>query len=185
MLASVLAEIVATVLLPESLMTEKLSRRGLRVQTDFEVDVLRSMVVAQVMSTDVETLPVGASVGDARRRLERGEHGAYPLVDPHGVCVGIIARHDLLATTVDDAEPVTTLAAADVVTAAPDDTLLSALRQMLEEDIGHLPVVVSGRLVGMCTRTDIFNARRVRMEHERLQPGWRGLRRRARVEEAR
>src|SRR5581483_6361036 len=55
MLASVLAEIVANALLPDSLMTEKLSRRGLRVQSDFEVDILRSVEVRDVMTADVET----------------------------------------------------------------------------------------------------------------------------------
>jgi len=43
---------------------------------------------------------------------------------------------------------------------------------MLEEDVGHLPVVSGRKLVGMCTRTDVLRARRVRMESERLQPGW-------------
>ena len=40
MLASVMADLVAAALLRDSLMTEKLTRRGLRVQGDYEVDVL-------------------------------------------------------------------------------------------------------------------------------------------------
>src|SRR5205085_8910149 len=45
MIATVLAELVATVLLHESLMTEKLARRGLKVQSDYEVDVLHTLTV--------------------------------------------------------------------------------------------------------------------------------------------
>ena len=101
------------------------------MQSDFEVDVLRSMVVADVMST--ETLSPNASVAEARRRLESGAHGAYPVVDAEGRCVGIVARHDLLAANVDDRQPVAAVAARDVVTAAPGETVLGALRMMLDE----------------------------------------------------
>jgi len=172
MLASVLAEIVANALLPDSLMTEKLSRRGLRVQSDFEVDILRSVEVRDVMTADVETFSPTMPIGEARERLEAGQHGAYPLVDDRGTCVGIVARHDFLQARGHDNLPLSTIATPDVVTVRPEATLLVALRRMLEEDVGHLPVVSERKLVGMCTRTDVLRARRVRMENERLQPGW-------------
>ncbi len=49
---------------------------------------------------------------------------------------------------------------------------LAALRTMLGEHVEHLPVVEDGRLVGICTRTDVLSARRTQIEHERRQPGW-------------
>src|SRR5207253_7454066 len=66
MLATVLADLVAGWFLGESLMTEKLARRGLRVAGDYQVDVLGTTLVREVMTTDVETLPVEASVRHAR-----------------------------------------------------------------------------------------------------------------------
>ncbi len=48
---------------------------------------------------------------------------------------------------------------------------------MLEEKVDHLPVVRDGRLVGICTRTGILRARGHRLEHDRVQPGWRPRRR--------
>jgi H+/Cl- antiporter ClcA len=50
MVATVLADLVAEALLNESLMTEKLSRRGLRVHSELEVDALRTVPVAEVMT---------------------------------------------------------------------------------------------------------------------------------------
>src|ERR1700710_1648469 len=47
-------------LMLESLMTEKLARRGLRVQTEYEVDVLHTTLVRDVMTRDVQTLPATA-----------------------------------------------------------------------------------------------------------------------------
>src|SRR5205085_9672010 len=52
MLASVIADIVASSLMRESLMTEKLSRRGLRVRAEYEVDVFRTTQVRDVMTRD-------------------------------------------------------------------------------------------------------------------------------------
>ena len=49
---------------------------------------------------------------------------------------------------------------------------LAAVRTMLEEHVEHLPVVEDGRLVGICTRTDVLSARRMQIEHERRQAGW-------------
>ncbi|MEA2691521.1 MAG: hypothetical protein QOJ16_908, partial [Acidobacteriota bacterium] len=49
-----------------------------------------------------------------------------------------------------------------------------ALERMLQEEVDHLPVVgEGGRLAGICTRTDVFKARRRQWELERRQPGWR------------
>ena len=65
MLATVVADLVAKSLMRDSLMTRKLTRRGVRVSTDLHVDVLRTQLVADVMSTDVDTI-------DTDRHRRRG-----------------------------------------------------------------------------------------------------------------
>jgi CBS domain-containing protein len=173
MLASVLADLVAAFLLHESLMTEKLARRGLRVSGEYQVDVLRTTLVGHLMSREVATLPATATVGEARRLVLAGGHNAYPLVDGERRCAGIVSRGDLLATGHADSTPVLEVASRDVVTATPEESALTALHRLLEEGVEHLPVVVDGTLVGICTRTDILRARRRQLEDELPQPGWR------------
>ncbi|HET9208827.1 MAG TPA: chloride channel protein [Thermoanaerobaculia bacterium] len=179
MLAAVVADLIAAALMHETLMTEKLFRRGLRVSTEYEVDVLRTTLVADVMSRQVETLPATATVGEARHKLQTGRHSAYPLVDAAGKCVGILARGDLLRRPGVDSEPVAAVASRDVVSVKPEDTVFRALQQMLEEEVDHLPVIASGKLVGICTRTDVLRARRRQLESERREPGWKLLARAA------
>jgi H+/Cl- antiporter ClcA/CBS domain-containing protein len=173
MLAAVVADLVTSALMRESLMTEKLARRGLRVQTEFEVDVLGTTLIREVMTRQVETLPATATVGEARRRLEQGPHSAYPLVEGDGRCVGIVSRGDLLRRAPEYDHSVVEVASGDVVSVSPDATVLEALYRMLDEQIEHLPVLEEGRLVGICTRTDVLKARRRQLELERRQPGWR------------
>ena len=52
------------------------------------------------------------------------------------------------------------------------DTVHDALERMLQEHVEHLPVIDDGRLVGICTRTDIMRARRTQFAHEHPEPGW-------------
>ncbi len=176
MLASVLAELIASALSRDSLMTEKLTRRGLRVLGDYEADVLQTTLVAEVMTRSVDVLRDVASVADARRLLERSAHDGLPVVDTAGHCVGIVTRHDLLSVNRDPGEQVMELASQDVITVAPDDSVLQALQRVLEDDVTHLPVVDGERLVGICTRSDILRARLRQFQHEHLQPGWPPLR---------
>jgi H+/Cl- antiporter ClcA len=173
MLATVLAHLVATALLRESLMTEKLTRRGIRVASDYEADVLESSSVGDVMTTAIVTVPAVATVGEARRLLHEEGHGAFPILDGDGRCCGIVARQDLLDARDDDHRPVTDVASRDVVTVEPATSLLAALQLMITEDVGHLPVLRGDELVGICTRTDVLRARARRMELEQTQPGWR------------
>ncbi len=85
-----------------------------------------------------------------------------------------MARGDLLRLPGGDGEPVATVASRDVVTVQPDEAVFAALHRLLEEGVEHLPVVESdGRLVGICTRTDVLRTRRNQLELERPQPGWR------------
>jgi CBS domain-containing protein len=170
MLAAVLADLVASALLRENLMTEKLARRGLGVPHGYEPDRLRSTFVREVMSTAVNTIPATATVGDARDAIEDGQHSAYPLVDEGGRCVGIVTRGDVLASA-DDGGPVTDVASRDVVTVGPDDPVLTVLERMADEQVDHIPVLDGDRLVGVCTRTDVLRVRSRGLEHERPQPG--------------
>ena len=174
MLATVVADIVASSLMRDSLMTEKLSRRGLRVHAEYEVDVFRTTPVAEVMTTQVTTLLSDATVADARTLFDRDTHNAYPVVDADGCCVGIVSRSDAIAEGAEPTDPVLSIASENVVCVAPGDRLLDALNIMLQEEVDHVPVIDdSEHLVGICTRTDVLRARRQQLELEQRQPGWR------------
>lgn len=164
---------MAVTLLKETLMTEKLARRGIRVAAEYEVDVLRTIPIRAIMTRAVQTLPSEVTVGDARRRFQTAKHSAYPIVTPDGGIAGIVARRDVLATPdLPDDAPIAEVASRQVVTVSADDVALTALQAMVEGRFGHVPVVEDGTLVGIVTRTDIVRTRMRQLELERLQPGW-------------
>ena len=173
MLATVIASLVAIAFMRDSIMTEKLTRRGLRVPSDYHADVLHTTVVGEIMTTNVVTVHHTTQIGEVANRFQTNGHGAYPVIDDHGRCVGVITRGDLLrGGDWNDDTPVGDAAAHDVVSVTPTDTVGDALDRILQEEIEHLPVIDDNRLVGICTRSDIMRARRAQWQNEQTQPGW-------------
>lgn len=172
MLASVVADLVYSSINQDSLMTEKLRRRGHRIGRHYGADPFASTRVGDIMTGEVETLPTTATLGDARARFVTGRHGAYPIIDADGHVVGIVSRGDVLRTDADDDALLIDHAARQVVTAHPDDTAQVALRVMVDEHVEHVPITDhDGRLAGICTRTDLLKVRRRQLELERVQGG--------------
>lgn len=172
MLATVLADLVYSAVNRDSLMTEKLRRRGFNIGRHYGIDPFTNVRVNQIMTTDVETFAHTATFGDARVQFAAGRHGAYPIVE-HGRLVGIVARGDVLRDDCADDQSLVDHAPSQVVTVAPTDTAQTALRIMVDEHVEHVPVVdVHHQLVGICTRTDLLKVRRQQLDLERPQAGF-------------
>lgn len=183
---TVLAVLVARRLMAESLMTEKLSRRGLRVHADYEVDHAKATYVRDVMTTGVVTIPAEATVDEARRLIADAPHTIYPLVDVGGFAAGTVDRHELLT----EADPDTLLVDLAIpswptetgegsdkggtrhLIAAPGDTVHDVLADLLDAGADAAIVLDTGRLVGICTRTDILKPRATALAWERRAHGW-------------
>lgn len=177
MLASVIADLVFSAVNEDSLMTEKLRRRGLRIGRHYGADPFAATNVDAIMSGDVATLSASATVADARRRFDSGGHGAYPIVDD-GRIVGIVSRGDVLRDTSPDDDALVDHATRQVVTVTHHDSAQTALRVMVDEHVEHVPVVDDdGRLVGICTRSDLLKVRRRQLDLEQVQVGLTRLRR--------
>ena len=173
MLATVLADLVAKSLMHDSLMTRKLTRRGMHVSTELHADALRSQLVDDVMSRDVETIDTTTTVAEAIARFRQSQHRAFPVVDPAGKCIAILTERDVLLQHAPATAPALSIASRELVIARPDQTVLRALERMVHEDVRQLPVIdADGRLAGLCTRLDVLRVSEAQAEGETAQPGW-------------
>ncbi len=110
---------------------------------------------------------MAATIGDARWRFASVGHTAYPIVDD-GQVLGIVTRGDVLRDVSPDSNRLLDIAAQDVISVSDDGTAQAVPRIMVDEDVEHVPVVDEhGRLVGICTRTDLLKVRRRELEHKR------------------
>jgi CBS domain-containing protein len=139
------------------------------------------MKVKDVMTQDVVTVRVGATLKQAAQLLVEHRISGLPVVDGEGTLLGIVSERDLLfkesgwvgdyprygrpgsplasggAGRVDAhlvGEAMTTLA----TTIEPERSVTAAARLMLEQDVNRLPVVEDGDLVGIVTRADLVRA---------------------------
>jgi len=172
MLATVMSALVFSIMSNETMYTEKLSRRGIRVGNELVADALRTTAVADVMNRLVDTVTPDDTVGDVADRITRGDRGAFPIADEEGHCLGLVTRSDLFSHRAERTASVMEVASPDVVSIAPDASLVEAMQLMSEERVTHLPVIEDGLIVGICTRSDIVRSRSDELALERLEPGW-------------
>jgi H+/Cl- antiporter ClcA/predicted transcriptional regulator len=182
---TVIAVLVTRWIMSESLMTEKLARRGLRVHGDYEVDRTKTTHVGDVMTTDVVAFPAHASPAEATALIGDRLHSSYPVVDVNGRCIGVVSRHRLADSTQHPSSvTISDLAvhldvvdrsgrAPTFVTTTPEETVHTLLSRLLDVGADHAAVIDPlGHLVGICTRTDILKPRAAQFELERRDPGW-------------
>ena len=122
------------------------------------------MLVHDWMSSPAVTLPAETRVVDALELMTVRKIRRVPILE-EGKLVGILARSDLeTAVGPDESSPrrigvrLGDLMGRSVVTVRPDDRLERAARLMLEHGISGLPVVEEGRVVGLITESDVFEA---------------------------
>jgi H+/Cl- antiporter ClcA len=168
------AYLVSSLLMPNTIMTEKIARRGVRVPADYAADDMDSLLVRDVATDPCITLNAARSVGDVRVWLSSGaadaQHQGYPIVDDAGACVGVLTRRDLLNDRQDAAAPLSRLIQRPPVVVYADCTLRDAADHMVNHSIGRLPVLDRAdriNMIGIITRSDLLK----RQDRRGKRPG--------------
>jgi CIC family chloride channel protein len=172
LLSCVAAYAVSVLVMPRSMLTEGLSKRGLHLSREFGVDPLETMLVSQAMHTSVFALPENATRRDAADWLNKmEERGAeawshwqriFPLVDANGQLRGVLTRGQMMiaARREDLSCPLADDANTDPQTVSPFNTLRSCATDMAESKLTAYPVVTAdGKLVGVITINDLLKGR--------------------------
>lgn len=182
------AYLVSLFAMRNSIMTEKIARRGVRTPSDYATDPLDHVLVRDVATSPAVTLMSSRSIDEVRSWIESGEpgssHQGFPVVDDNGVLVGVLTRRDL-ATAASNNK--TAQSVGDLVTRLPkfvydDCTVRQAADHMVNHDIGRLPVINREgppRLTGIITRSDVLSTYRLRIsemdqEESSISIGWAG-----------
>jgi CIC family chloride channel protein len=149
MLVCVIADAIAIRFLPNSIMTEKLARRGLETYSEYETNVMKQVKVGEIMAEGVVTVGPQEAVRSVADRIASGDprlvqHRALPIVTQDGRLVGIVTQGDILRGL--EEKPAGDLRVIDVgsrslVVTYPDESAFDALTKMLMNNVGRLPVV--------------------------------------------
>ena len=155
----------------ETIMTERLARRGTPVITEYSADYLARVLVRDRATTSVVTLPATRKVSEVREWL-RGPsaptHQGFPIVSEEGRLLGVLTRRDLLNDAVDGNTILRTLVHRAPVSVAGHHSLREAADLMVHTKVGRLPVVAAdGQVVGILSRSDVIAAHERRLDETR------------------
>jgi chloride channel protein, CIC family len=172
LLSCVAAYAVSVLVMPRSMLTENLSRRGLHLSREFGADPLEAILVSQAMHTSVFALPEDATRKDAadwlRKMDERGSEAwshwqrIFPLVDSEGRMTGTLTRAQMIAAArkEDLSTPLAVDANRNPQTVSPVTTLRACAMSMAESKLTSYPVVsADGKLLGVMTISDLLKGR--------------------------
>ena len=114
-----------------------------------------SIQISDLMSYPVVTVSPETRMREVYTVLREKGHMGIPVMDD-GRLVGIISRRDFWRAKKTSAinAPVRAFMTRDVVTIKPGSNPMQAARLMMQHDIGRLPVVDNGQVIGIVTRSD-------------------------------
>jgi len=119
--------------------------------------LLRDVTLGQIMSREVMTVEPSTPVRQVLDQMYATKHLGFPVLD-RGALVGMVTLDDIHRTNqIDrDALLVRDIMTRGAIALPPEAPVVDALRVMSAQNIGRIPVVRDGYLLGIVSRNDIM-----------------------------
>ncbi len=122
-----------------------------------------------IMSSPVKTIDIDSSLEEAKNIMLRFNFSGLP-VTKNGKIIGIVTRSEISKV---ELLGLTNFKVKDFmiekfIFVTPDTSLEDIEKIMVEKNIGRIPVIVKGKVVGIITRSDIL--RGIYLKNERIEP---------------
>ncbi len=166
MIAVSASYLVSSLIEPESIYTMKLARRGVHLRSGAHIDVLQTIRVGEIMTTDPTVLTTEMTVSDVFSVIDRTQHTKFPVIDDDNIVLGILIAEDLFKKPEEEVREyrVRDLMNPDFLHLSPDSTVDSALQAMIKRGEGHAVIVDPSkprRMVGYITKADVLKAHEI------------------------
>ena len=117
-----------------------------------------SIMLSDIMSYPVETVNHNTPVEEVANMLRTLGCTGMPVVNDEGCPVGVISRRDFRKVKKDKQmqSPIKAFMSRKVIFISPDKGAVEAARLMIRHDIGRIPVVEDGQIIGIVTRSDVM-----------------------------
>ena len=140
-----------------------------KLVTALQAQVPHPPTARELMSSPVRTIRPDTTIRQAQRILLRYGHSGLSVVDGQDRLVGIISRRDLDLALHHGFEhaPVKGYMTRNLKTITPETPLPDIESLMVTYDVGRLPVLESGQLLGIVTRTDVLRQIHQARYHQR------------------
>jgi H+/Cl- antiporter ClcA/CBS domain-containing protein len=162
------AYVISSYFMKNTIMTEKIARRGVQVPHEYSPDFLESVRAKRYCTRELVTVKSTENVEDVQAKFVSGEltHQGYPIVDERGSLIGVLTRKDFMKAQAGQI-------VRDLVTRKPifvfeNQNLREIADLMTSQNIGRVVVVsrdaqAAQHPLGIVTRSDILNAHQARL----------------------
>ncbi|MDQ2718308.1 MAG: chloride channel protein [Bacteroidota bacterium] len=166
---------VSFFLMENTIMTEKITRRGVKTPDSYEPDILEAISVKQVVNEDGLVLSEDNTIAEVRNWLEKEtEYNSnyFIIVSPGNEFRGIISSSNLFSNHHQSDKPIGELIKRNNVSIAVNNSLRTAVEMMARENIDILPVVSNeNNIIGILSYKDIISAYKHDMDtHVKKRP---------------
>lgn len=174
--ACIASYLVSFFLMENTIMTEKIARRGVKTPDIYEPDILDKLSVQQFVEEEGMVLSANTTIGEVRNwlRKNKSEHRNYfIIVHDDGSFRGIVSASNLFSMHHPTDLKTGALIKRKPFAVTATDSLKTAVEMMARENLDVLPVVSpeSGKVTGIISYKKILSAYKYRMEeHERIVP---------------
>ncbi len=171
------AYFISFILMKNTIMTEKIVRRGVRVPDSYESDALASMKVGHFVKSDSFAISADSTIGDVREWLYKHKEyksNYFVVSREDGKFVGIMSSSSLFSEHRDEDSPIEPLVKRKSIFISKEDNVRLAVEIMATEDIDVLPVVdrkKGNQIIGVLGYRDVIKSyREVMQENQELAP---------------
>ena len=147
-------------LMENTIMTEKIGRRGIKTPVSYEPDILEKKTVGDVMNEDAILLSEENSIGEAREWIEKEElhdNHFFIIVNNEHNFSGVISTSDILSNRHQPDTTVESLVTQKNIAISIDNSLRFAVEKMATENIEVLPIISKeNKIIGVLSYKDII-----------------------------
>ncbi len=165
--------LVSFFLMENTIMTEKIARRGVYTPDSFEADLLSKLTVGQVIGNEALVLSASSTIKDAKEWLKASNQRSHDFVilNEDGGYAGTINRSDIFTQGLDPETVLGKLVKSNRVFVRDTDSLRRAVEQMAKQSTEVLPVLsADGKVNGVLYYRDVLSAYKNQLEeNERPQ----------------
>ncbi len=166
--------LISGLMMKNTIMTEKIVRRGVRVPNEYRADHLSQILVKDYATYKVVSLNGQDSIEQVRKWMSEGSkeslHHGFPVVDENGKPIGIVTRRDILNPALPLSMLIKDIIHKPLVLAFEDNSISEAADLMAEHEVARLPIVTRknpNKIAAVLSRSDILKARKKKIEEMR------------------
>ena len=169
MITSVTAHLTGRGMEPYSIYARRLAMKGDLITHNKDKAVLTLMKLNKVIETDLQTVPINATLGDLVKRVSRSSRNIFPVVNEDDALLGIVLLDDIRKVMFNQDLYDKTFVR-DFMTTLPTivdvtDSMDLVMKKFEDTKAWNLPVIEDGRYIGFVSKAKIFNTYRRVLQH--------------------